>query len=392
MGRLEANIWKIYLYRFLNEFWLIVPVLIPFYKSNELNSTQIFVIQAAYALSILILEIPSGYLADIIGRKKTLLLGAAFLPLGVAIYAFSETFILFLLAEFTVAVGNSMRSGSDAAMVYDTLIQLKRESDYKKVEGRSAFYTRIGTSSSSILGGLLALLVLRLPFYVNIITGLMMLPIATSMIEPGREKIRSPRPYRDILRIFRFSLSHSGMRFYILYGALVMSTGVVGVWSYFLYYESLGINLFFFGLIFAVFMIASALGSRYAHLVEKKIGEKRSLYLSLLIGPSFILLGLFKSVFLIPFILMNSFLWGMTYPLVSDAINRQIKSDVRATVLSVSNMTVSFSFVILSPLFGKIVDLSNLSTAYLIMGAYFLLYASSAFFFRKQTDTNRIPS
>ena len=89
---------------------------------------------------------------------------------------------------------------------------------------------------------------------------------------------------------------------------------------------------------------------------------------------------------------MNSFLWGMTYPLLSDAINKQIKSDVRATVLSVSNMSGSFSFVILSPLFGKIVDLSNLSTAYLIMGVYFLIYASSAFFFRKQDTTNRNPS
>jgi len=71
---LRANLWKIYSYKFISEFYLIVPILIPYYKSNLLNSAQIFTIQAAYALSILLMEVPSGYLADVIGRKKTLFL------------------------------------------------------------------------------------------------------------------------------------------------------------------------------------------------------------------------------------------------------------------------------------------------------------------------------
>ena len=51
MAHLERNFWKVYLYRFLGEFYLIVPVLIPYYKASGLNSTQIFIIQAGYALS-----------------------------------------------------------------------------------------------------------------------------------------------------------------------------------------------------------------------------------------------------------------------------------------------------------------------------------------------------
>ncbi|MGB6340698.1 MAG: hypothetical protein WBF32_13080 [Candidatus Aminicenantaceae bacterium] len=74
MAALRANLWKIYSYKFISEFYLIVPILIPYYRSNLLNSTQIFTIQAAYAFSILLLEVPSGYLADVIGRKKTLFL------------------------------------------------------------------------------------------------------------------------------------------------------------------------------------------------------------------------------------------------------------------------------------------------------------------------------
>ena len=143
MTDIKSNLWKIYLYKFLSDFYLVIPILIPYYKDNNLNSTQVFTVQAAYALSILMLEIPSGYLADVIGRKRTLILGAVFLPAGLCIYAFTGTFYLFVLAEFVIAISNSMRSGCDSAIIYDTLIQMKQESEYKKFEGKSIFFTRV---------------------------------------------------------------------------------------------------------------------------------------------------------------------------------------------------------------------------------------------------------
>jgi MFS family permease len=374
MTNIRTNLWKIYFYKFLGEFYLIIPILIPYYVSNNLNSTQIFTVQAAYALSILVLEIPSGYLADVIGRKKTMILGAIFMPVGLAVYAFSHTFLSFILAEFIIAVANSMRSGCDSALIYDTLIQLNEESEYKKFEGRSFYYTRIGTAFSSILGGLLALIILRLPFYINIATSSLMLPFALSLIEPERKKLEAANPLKDILRICRFSFTHTRLRLLILYAAMIMSTGVTGVWAYFLYYESIGISIGYFGLLFAAFQIASALGSRKAHTLEKIIGEKKSFLILLLIAPTFILLGIFKTFVLIPLIFLNAFLWGFAFPLIMDHLNRLIKSEVRATVLSVANMAGSLSFVILSPLFGRLVDSFSLSTAFVIMGIYFFVY------------------
>jgi len=378
MTNIRTNLWKIYFYKLLGEFYLIIPILIPYYEFNNLNSTQIFTIQAAYALSILILEIPSGYLADVIGRKKTMVLGAIFMPVGLAVYAFTHTFLSFILGEFIIAVANSMRSGCDSALIYDTMIQLNEESEYKKFEGRSFYYSRIGTALASILGGLFALVFLRLPFYINIATSSLMLPFALSLIEPERKKLETANPLKDILRICRFSFAHPQLRLLILYAAMIMSTGVVGVWGYFLYYKSIGISIGYFGILFAAFQIASGIGSRKAHDLEKMIGEKRSFLILLLIAPTFILLGVFKTFFLIPLILLNAFLWGFAFPLLMDYLNRLIKSEVRATVLSVANMVGSLSFVILSPLFGKLVDTFSLSTAFILMGIYFMGYGVTA--------------
>ncbi len=65
---LQGNFWKVYAYRFLSDFWLIAPIMVPYYEANGLSATQVFVTQAIYGASLLVLEIPSGYLADVIGR------------------------------------------------------------------------------------------------------------------------------------------------------------------------------------------------------------------------------------------------------------------------------------------------------------------------------------
>ena len=57
-------------------------------------------------------------------------------------------------------------------------------------------------------------------------------------------------------------------------------------------------------------------------------------------------------------------------------MNQLIESDVRATALSVANMTGSFSFMILSPLYGRLVDALSLSDAFIIMGLFFIAYGS----------------
>jgi len=384
MTNLKANLWKIYLYKFLSEFYLIVPILIPYYKSNLLSSTQIFTIQAAYALSILLMEVPSGYLADVIGRKKTLILGAIFMPVGLAVYVFTSSFFAFILAEFIIAIGNSMRSGCDSAFIYDTAVQLKAEAEYKKYEGRSSFYTRIGTAFSSVLGGFTALLSLNLPFYINIGTSLLMLPLALALVEPERDVLKSKNPLKNILQICRFSFANPRLRLLMLFSAMIMSTGVIGIWSYFLYYESLGISVGYFGILFALFQLASAVGSRYSHSLEKIFGIKKSLLLVMLIGCVFLLLGKIQSPSMIILIFLNAFLWGFSHPIFLDRMNRLIKSESRATVLSIANMTGSLSYVILAPLFGKLVDSFSLSKSHLTMGIYCLALGAIALltFFR----------
>ena len=373
MSTLKSNLWKLYGYKLFSSFWLIAPILIPFYQSNGLSGTQVFVIQAIYALALLIFEIPSGYLSDVIGRKKTLIIGAVLLPIGVSVYAFSSTFIAFAVAEIIVAIAGSMHSGTDSAMLYDTLLQLKQKSKYKKTEGTANFFNSIGTASASLLGGLLALITLRTPFYFNIATAIVLIPLAVSLIEPKRKKSISKNHFQEILKIVKYTLNHSKIRSLAIYFSLLLSTGIIGVWSYYMYYGELGLSVGLYGILFAVTGLAIAFGSKHADFIENKIGRKNSLYLLLLISPIFLALGFIKSIFLIPFIFVNAFLWGFSTPLFMEYINQLIKSDIRATVLSVNSMIGRSAYVILAPIFGKLIDVYSLSFALKSMGLFFLV-------------------
>jgi MFS family permease len=378
MSSLESNLWKIYFYRLFSNFWLIAPILIPFYESNGLSATQVFIVQSIYLGTVLIFEIPSGYLSDVIGRKKTLTLGAVFLPVGLAVYASSHGFCGFSLAEVILAIAASMRSGTDSALIYDTLLQLKGEAHYKTFEGKADFYARIGDSASSVLGGLLALITLRVPFYINVVTSLPLIPLAITLIEPKRESLEAENPFREILGIVKYCLVNPKIRSVLIYFSVMISTGIIGVWSYYMYYGKLGLSVGYYGILFAVFALCSGYGSKKAHSLESRLGRGTSLSLLLSISLVFILLGQIKAVYLIPLIFVNGFFWGFSGPLLAGYLNELVKSEIRATALSVMNMVGSLSFVILAPVFGKIVDSYSLPSAHTALGIFFFIGGSAS--------------
>jgi MFS family permease len=369
----SRNLWKVLTLKFLGDFLPIAPVLILYYSANGLNSTQIFTIQAIFHLVVLLLEVPSGYLADVIGRRKTLVFGALFYPLGVAVYTLGHSFTAFVLAEAAWAVSVSMRSGCDSALLFDSLRALRREGEYKRFEGRCQLFARSGTAVSSIAGGLLASVFLRLPFLVNFATALFMPPLAMSLAEPERETRRSQNPLRDILRICRHCLQEPHIRPVILFCGLVMAGNLTGLWAYFLLYKDLGIGIGWFGVLFAVFQLAGALGGSRAHAFSERFGARTPLLLVMFTPLIFVMLGLLPTVWLLPMVPANALLWNLAYPVLLERLNLAVGSDVRATVLSLAGMAGSVMFIFVSPLFGRIVDAFSLSAAFVALGAFFFL-------------------
>jgi len=292
---------------------------------------------------------------------------------------------LFILAQIIFGIGASLLSGTDTSIIYDSLRQSKKISIFKKVEGKSRFFIRIAASSASFIGGLLVFITLRTPFYFAILVSILLMPLSFFMIEPKRKKrVAETNIIFDIGKISKFVLSHKKIMSITLYNALICSVMLMVITSYYLYYNLLGFNAIHNGFIYGFFMVISALGALSTHYIEKWVGKRNSFIF--LISPAFIfiLLGFFESIFMIPLIFLNGFIWGFSRPLFSGYTNELIHSEIRATALSVSNMVKVLPIVIISPFIGKLIDATSLSTSFIVLGIfYFLIALLSLFLLRR---------
>ncbi len=124
---MERNIKLQYLIGSLMWGRFFIPVIALFYIASQVTLEQFTIIFSIFALATLILEIPSGVVADILGKKKTLLLSRALYVIEVYILTFHNGFLLFLIAKIISGFGVSLSSGTSSALLYDTLKKLKRE-------------------------------------------------------------------------------------------------------------------------------------------------------------------------------------------------------------------------------------------------------------------------
>ena len=106
---------------------LVMPIAILFFQDNGLNLKEVMILQGVYSFAVAIMEIPSGYIADVFGRKHTLSAGAILCFLGFLIISLSFSFWYFLIGEIILGIGSSFISGSDSALLYDSLSESKKE-------------------------------------------------------------------------------------------------------------------------------------------------------------------------------------------------------------------------------------------------------------------------
>ncbi|MCP4231806.1 MAG: MFS transporter [bacterium] len=369
--RLQRNIPLLYVFRMLHMAVFFAPIIVVFFERNGLNMMQVMLLQTVFSVTLLVLEVPSGFIADITGRKVTLIIGSATLFIGVIVYSLGHSFLYFLVAEILWAIAGSLISGSDTAMLYDTLKATGREDDYKRIEGNAYSLMLIGGVISTTLGGFAAELDIRLPFYLTAALFALLLPVSLLLVEPPREKGGHERGrLYYFYKIHRFALyKNKEVRWLLLFGAVLTAFGITHFWLYQPYFELTGIPLFYFGLIFGLFNLVAAAASKWAHNIEKLLRKRISvILLPVLQGASPLLMAFILTPFSFLLIIPGQFVRGFGGPIIKDYINRHVWSDKRATVLSIMNLLSRVIFAISAPIIGWAVDVYSVQAALIALG------------------------
>lgn len=359
---------------------LIMPVVALFYNENGLNELDIFLLQAIYSISVAILEIPSGYMADVVGRRTTIILGSILGTLGFVIYSVSDSFVGFLVAEIILGIGGSFISGADSAMLFDTLAAADLKEKYLSFEGRITSLGNIAETIAAIAGGVIAgLLSYRDVYIAQTVIASVAIPAAFLLQEPLRQASHRTSSMREglvhILSVCKTSLFvNPKLSSALLFSSVTGIATLCMAWTAQVYFVSNGFEELTITPLWVVLNLTVAFFSGFAAKTQKIFGKRLSLLIIIFYIPfTYILLGI------LPVIPAIFFLWiffaarGYATPVLKDMINQNCDSATRATVLSIRSLIYRVGFAILGPLIGWIAANSSLSNALVIAGSLLLI-------------------
>ena len=326
--------------------------------SQSLPLEQVIELSALYYLSVFVLEVPSGYFSDRIGRRATLLIAAAAFIASFSCFIVGAGFAWFAAGQFLLATGMAMQSGTDIAFHYDSLKALGREAEYAQREANAEQWGLLMMAFATLAGGVLGLIDLRLAYVFSLISASLMLLLAWRFVEPRHadETVALPQGFfsmvwscvlrlRDpvlgwvfLVVIVLYALAHIVYEFYQPYITLLQLP---------LLQASEHAPLIS-GLVISVSMFGGALGARASIAWQVKLG-----LLGVLAVAMFLQLGLVAAMAIalsspvLALVCLRNFPMALVHAPVRAAIAPRIAREQRATYLSLQGLAERLVFALL---------------------------------------------
>lgn len=346
-----------------------MPVIVLFYEKNGLGLKDIFLLKSVYSVAVVIVEIPAGYMADIWGRRNTLLTGCTFSFLGFFCYSFSYGFYFFFLAEVLLGIGQSLVSGADSALLYDTTLYYKRESEYLKYEGKVTMIGNFSEAAAGMISGFLAVSSLRLPFYVQSFIAFTGIPAAL-FLKDHSVRTQLSRPLTHILEIIKYSLrTNKSLCYDILFSGIIGASTLTMAWFVQPILMELDTPPAFYGIIWTLLNLTVGIAALFSDKLNHYLGANKTYTLILIcIAGGYISVSYNISYFGLFLLFLFYIVRGFATPILKGYINKQTFSEMRATVLSIRNFIIRLVFAAMAPFIGWLNDFYSLSVALQVTG------------------------
>ena len=355
-----------------------------------LSNLEAFAANALFSAGMVLFEVPTGIVADGIGRRASYLAGTVTLTLSTLLYVYlwevEAAFWAWAIASILLGLGFTFFSGAVEAWLVDALTATGYEGTLEAVFGKGQIVGGIAMLTGSVAVGFLAAHVsLGFPFVVRSIVLAVMFVIAWRLMhDVGFTKPeRRDRPLTEIRTIWNASIDH-GLRVPAVKWLMVQAlfTGGVGIYGFYalqpylleLYgdpqaYQIAGISA-------AIAAGAQILGGVAAPQIRRLFKRRTSALMTIALASAItlILMGLIEHFWVVIGLTVS---WGLlfaaTTPIRQAYLNGMIPSNQRATILSFDSMMTSGGGVWAQPVLGKSADVWGYSTSYVISGAIALL-------------------
>ena len=393
-GNDMKNVTLDYFFSFLRNFGVSQAIWVLFMVYRGQNLMEVGIAEGVFHVTSLLCEVPSGAAADLLGRKRVMILGRILSVLSSVCMLYAHSLPAFCGAFILSALSYNLLSGTEDSLVYDSMKASGAESGYISVSSRLNIIIEIAQGAGTFLGGVLSDRSFVLCYLVDILVVCLSLLPLLMMNEPLVHTEPSVQTEPSIhtepsVQTEPEEAAPAGStgtlksHFRTVWQILKENPAVVRILLYYPAVTSFDAVLFFYGqqyfadfgltrMQISILMVISSAFSCLAALFCTRIlnhfGEKTKYIISVIMGLSILACAypdLRSAAFF--FILANA-VNSLIYPIESSSLNALIPSAQRATIISVDSMCYSVSMILFFPLCGVVATYANLHVTFAALG------------------------
>lgn len=371
-GKLKQNIWKNYIFVFLSNLDFTNGTWMIFLALKGMSLFQLGILEGIFHITSFLMEVPTGAVADIWGRKVSRICGRIASVIHVSILLLSNSFIMFAISFVFAALSYNLESGAGEALVYDSLKELNQEKKFMKVSGFWEVAMQIGRVFGLLVGGYIATRSYTFAYSTAIVIGIVAIIQSITFTEPN--VILEHKGEKNVLKVLRKQVTGSinvlkenkKIGFLIVFSQTIFAFGTTLFFYFQNYLKNNGYTEAKIGIVLAIAALFGALVASQAYKIEKIIKE-RGILLIMPVISVLCIWGVALTKYHFIFYIVLTSVEGIIFIAVSDYINKLIPSEKRATIISFSSMVFSFFMIFIFPLIGKVGDMYSLNIAFVIL-------------------------
>ena len=379
-----------------------------FYTINFLFLTQIKNISpsavvledAFYSLFIIIFQIPAALLIDIIGRKKSMLLGNLSNVIYILLVLLSDSLFDLIIAEIFASIAFSLKDVSDLSLLNESIPQASTKSRiFAKLTSKGLSGYFVLNSISLMISGFLYTINGYLPIIISLCIVILSFLISTAFIDPISENIKENNDklkkskkdnvketfktsIQDLINSFKYILSSKRLRSLILFSSIMY--GVITVLASYQVslLEEIGLPASVIGIIVAFLEITASISSKKQEEFHNKFRNKSLSVLGITVSLACILAGfagyINNNIYIVSiiaiFALTVKYIVVGIYQILIDKYYRNFTNeDIDSKIFSAKSLFNSISSTILGIIASILIGITNTKNSIIIIGFIFLL-------------------
>ncbi len=363
--RLEKNIVKYSWYKIFTKRVYLPLIAIQLVSVGQVTIHELALIAIISALVSFALQIPTGYLADKLGNRFAMILGAAIAAPSPLLYVFMPDFTGGLLAAILFFGGYSFQAGAIEAFMHDTLKVLKRDHEYSKVMGRAQSYGLIGNVVLIALIPATYAINTNLPFLIGFVSLLVMLWLVISFQYPERQA--GARVVKNPFKAVASIVTLQNLALFVFAGFM---TGVANEGNGYreLLMQDVGIAVSLFGLFLSVASIIGAVFGFYIHILDKLKPMVFYMIDLLVFSLGFVVIGLGSPIFIIASTILLAAYSRVRLIIFQSKLLADLRHPYKATLVSALNLFSTFGGVVAAAMIAKLIGVYDYIGGHFVFG------------------------